>query len=273
MNFKKNVVLKKSRKWFFDVFRKRNADENRKVIILNSIPKSGTHLLHQVLAPLSFKDFGGFIASTPSFTMKERSDDSLVKEIEKVYSKELMSAHMFYSSCLEEKILESKACMIFIYRDPRDIFLSEINYLSNMNKFHKLNNYYKKCKNFNEKFDLCLNGINTEDFYYPCFSERIEKYIGWLDSDSCIAVSFENLRNSESIEHELFRIGEHLTQRLLWDSDIENFVSASKKSINPVASHTFSGGKVGRWKRELDIQQINLLNKHLDRQLQIMGFS
>ena len=54
----------------------------RPPIIINSLPKSGTHLLLQVVLGLpSYSTYGGFIATTPSLTMRRRSDEALVRVV------------------------------------------------------------------------------------------------------------------------------------------------------------------------------------------------
>ena len=60
----KAIFLKKIKRYFYSSFRFINKKNTNKIILINSIPKSGTYLLHQILNSISFlNDYGLFVAS------------------------------------------------------------------------------------------------------------------------------------------------------------------------------------------------------------------
>ena len=54
--------------------------------------------------------------------------------------------------------------MIFIYRDPRDIVISEANYLYDMNKFHSLHKFFKNKHKLKDRIKLAIEGINSKKY-------------------------------------------------------------------------------------------------------------
>ena len=272
INPRKNVIVKKSLKIFYDFYRNLIGTENNRAIFLNSIPKSGTHLAHQLLIKLNFNDRYGFFASTPSRSMKIQESYKAKKYFRNQLKNELISGHLFYSKEMECFFEELSIPTVFIYRDPRAIFLSELNYLSNMNRWHRSHKYYASCNSFNEKFNLCLEGLPESSFYYPKFSQRIKDYLGWINSNSVYAIRFENLINEDIRVNEINNLLNYLETfdnmiglKISNTKDLKNFLS-------PENSHTFSGLEPDRWKTVLSSSQINQLESHLGALIKDMGY-
>jgi len=107
-------------------------------IVVNSLPKSGTHLLLQVILGLPrYSTYDDFIATTPSLTMHRRSDAVLARKIARLAPGEVCGAHLDYSERIAEALQQRWAVSLFIYRDPRDVFWSEMQYLLSMNRWHR----------------------------------------------------------------------------------------------------------------------------------------
>tara|TARA_B100000989_G_C19439684_1_gene426722 strand:- start:91 stop:915 length:825 start_codon:yes stop_codon:yes gene_type:complete len=272
INPRKNVIVKKSLKIFYDFYRNLIGTENNKAIFLNSIPKSGTHLAHQLLIKLNFNDRYGFFASTPSRSMEIQESYKAKKYFRNQLKNELISGHLFYSKEMECFFEELSIPTVFIYRDPRAIFLSELNYLSNMNRWHRSHKYYASCNSFNEKFNLCLEGLPESSFYYPKFSQRIKDYLGWINSNSVYAIRFENLINEDIRVNEINNLLNYLET---FDNMIGLKISNTKDLktfLSPENSHTFSGLEPDRWKTVLSSSQINQLESHLGALIKDMGY-
>lgn len=266
-NVKKNPFLKRfvrEKNNFLRYFKGGNG------VLLNTIPKSGTHLLTQILGDFGFRDYQGFQASTPSITMKEQSSEKIARSIGRMLPQELMSGHIFYSSLVEREIADTNLSCIFLYRDPRAIFLSEINYLSNMNRWHRCHKYFERCRNFEEKFLLCLNGLDDEKIYYPSFDMRVSRYLKWVESDVVCPVRFEDLIDDASRREQCGRIAAHLSENFGGDEKIE--LSNIGSSHSPEASHTYTGMKHNRWKSDLTARQISMLNNRLAQVLEGLGY-
>lgn len=277
INWKSNVVSKKGWKWLNDARRLGLAAQGRGIstdaLIINSIPKSGTHLLYQVVDPLARHDFGGFLATTPSVSLRRRTITEHLWLLRHLFNDELLSAHMFYEKAIEQHLIEQGIPMIFIIRDPRDILFSELNYLSNMNRWHRMHRYYKQADSFDDAFNLCLGGLPEAPFEYPKLVERIQPYLGWLNSPACLTVRFEDLNTEHSRQQELARIASYLVDSTLWKGSIERFIHEAAQAISPEKSHTFSGGGSGIWGDRLSRDQIDRMQEQLAPVISAMGYT
>ena len=143
------------------------------------------------------------------------------------------------------------------------IFLSELHYLSNMNSWHRCYKYYNRCKSFDEKFDLCLDGLPEANFYYPKFSDRIKDYIGWINSKAVYTIRFEDIINQETRLNEINNILNYLSSFCNYTDNEYSNIEEKISLISPENSHTYSGLKPDRWKTNLSSSQIYKLESHL----------
>lgn len=133
-------------------------------MIANSIPKSGTHLLTQALEVLpAIHDWGNFFASTPSFTMREIEALRMAQRIRGLARNELVSGHMFYALEVHEAIKEKSAVHYFIYRDPRDVLVSKVKYLTSMNRWHRLHRVFKRMRTDEERLLFSIRGDENRE--------------------------------------------------------------------------------------------------------------
>lgn len=274
VNWKKNVVTKKGWKWLNDARRLALGSGNAtNALVINSIPKSGTYLLHQVVEPLGLKDWGGFLATTPSVTLKKRSAPSHRWLLDRLFDRELLTGHIFFDGSVEGHLQRLETPMIFIVRDPRDIFLSEIDYLSVMNRWHRVHRHYSRLSDFHDAFNLCLNGLEQRQEIYPSFDKRIEPYLGWLNSEACLTVRFERLIDEKHREQEISRIYDYTAHWGLHSLEAGEFLDRAVSSMLPQRSHTYNERSNGDWQSRLSDDQAKRLTESLGSVLREMGYA
>lgn len=259
MNYRKSVVLKKAwrlgaaapRTWHGLVASPR-AYRNRPPVLANSFPKSGTHLLLQILGALpGLLDWGDFWASHPSFSFRESRAVSLASRVGRVAPGELVCGHMYFSSEVKQALEERNVAHFFIYRDPRDVVISEAHYLTNMNRWHRLHRSFKKLPTQGERILLAINGIQSGGIDYPNVARRFERFKAWIDDPTVCSMRYEQLMSSER-EETIDRIVGYFCERSGSSSNREQLVNASLAAIDPEKSHTFRKGQSGGWQREFD---------------------
>lgn len=280
MDWRKNVFLKKSRRYYFDAYRHGyyflrpvvNAN-NLSPIIVNSIPKSGTHLLVQIITSIpDLVDSGNFLASTPSFTMREINESKMSSRVKNLLSKEVCAAHLFYSDSVAQSIASRNAIHFFIYRDPRDICVSEALYLSEMNRWHRLHREYSKLHSLEERIDLSIHGLrNSGSVYYPNIKTRVDRYLQWLSPGDVFCVKYEDLI-SNNVEAVIRSILSHYCVSSNNDIDVTKAVELALERIKPQYSHTFRKGKRDQWKEVLSRSQQQEINSLLCDAMSIMGY-
>lgn len=221
------------------------------IVLANSVPKSGTHLLLQVLEALPVDGFGTFLASTPSITLRERHSHTLIKSLRRSPQGELLAGHIFYSEDVQRALEEQAIMHVFIYRDPRDVVVSEAHYLAHMNKWHRLHREFAALRSQEDQLTLAITGVSSRlaarGIEYPDIGARFLRFIPWLPQRDTVAIRYEDMM-TESRTQVLRRIGEHYAKKSRLDIDVQTYVNRALANIDPKRSHTFYRGGVGRWR-------------------------
>jgi sulfotransferase 6B1 len=269
MNWRKNILIKKSFRYGMSLPRRisslcstRQDYLDHPTIFINSFPKSGTHLLLQVLLSMpGTKDWGLFLASTPSFTFNEITPERLSKKILTVSPGEIVTSHMYWDQSLVTALSEIHSLNFFIYRDPRDVVISEAYYLTNMNRWHKMHKIFSNLTSDTERFQMSIEGIKQNtDIDYPNIYERFIRYKNWIEDDNTFSIKFEDLRDKDSQRDTVKKIVSYYLSHFKEEIfDVDELTDKAMKAINPNNSHTFRSGEVCQWKRLLTKSQIETL--------------
>lgn len=236
------------------------------IILVNSLPKSGTHLLLQIAEAFEEKyNIGRFITSQGSVTLKPKANTKILQKINQCCTNEIVSAHIHYAKELQLHLDKIDALKLFIYRDPRDVVLSEINYLTTMNKWHRMHTSFRDCEDFDARLQLALGG---KDARYPAANQRYLRFSGWLSDDRTISVRYEDLCSTRR-EETINRIIQQAAN--LTNSSAIADMSEILQSIDPTRSHTFSGGGTNKWQK-LTSNRIDILNQNLAPSLEAYGY-
>jgi len=256
MNFRNNVIIKKGYRYLMNILRFFiNNFPNQKLnlkILCNSFPKSGTYLLFSILKSIpGVKDWGNFIASKPSLSYLEKSPERIEKKIKFLVPMEIVAAHVFYNKDVYQILLNNNCIMFFIYRDPRDIVISEANYLYDMNRYHRLHKYFKKFPDLNDRIMFSIKG---DEFYktpipYLNIKDRFNKYKEWMYCKDVFSIRYEDLINNEKEEYikNIINFYKEHSSNNNFNTDL--IVKKAIKNSEPKKSHTYRTGKSEGWKK------------------------
>src|SRR3972149_2372490 len=163
-------------------------------VFANSFPKSGTHLLVQIAEGLPERvNYGAFLASTTSsFQFRERTDKSTCRFIRGFVPGEIIRGPLYFESLYADELAKRHAANYFIYRDPRDVVVSEAHYLREMNRWHRLHRYFRAAASIEDAILLSITGLDppVPDIEYPNIAARFARYHGWLSRDDCLGIRF-----------------------------------------------------------------------------------
>lgn len=221
-------------------------------ILANSFPKSGTHLLLQILSGLpDTRTYRSFIASQPSVPFRERSHQSHLTLLRRIVPGELAAAHLFYHPQFDTALTEINCVHYFIYRDLRDVVVSEAYYLTFMNPWHRMHPYFARLERMQDRISLAILGLTESNgkLHYPDIGARFRRYSGWLENQNVLSVRFEDLVSS-SRSQALERIVDFY--RAHTDPSSRNGFNTDnlEAKIDPHKSHTFRQGQVGGWRNQ-----------------------
>lgn len=220
-------------------------------VLANSFPKSGTHLLWQLLSGFpGLRDYGSFIASMPSTPHRELPMRRMRRAVQRIAPGEVVRAHLFFSDDVAADLATRSVVHFFIYRDLRDVVISEAHYLAEMNRWHDLHRHFRK-RGPEERilFSILGGDASGETRQYPDIGQRFARYASWLSRPDVCAVRFESLVGPER-DATIRRLVEHYVCAGAWETpSTDALVAAAVARIAPSRSHTFRSGTAGGWRR------------------------
>lgn len=224
------------------------------ILMANSFPKSGTHLLDQVLMGFSrVSPFSPHVAlpfaSYDGETGKKRTVQEALRFLKSLSPLDVTSTHLLDWPEVVDAVCTPRFIPYIIYRDPRDIVVSHVFYITDMAPGHAHYQYYnEELKNFDERLKVSILGRPGVNIEFPNIAQRFELYDGWLDRPEVLALRFEDF-----IHHgreTLGRVTDHFLKRVnTLPASREQIINALELNINPKRSPTFRSGRTGEWKK------------------------
>ena len=217
-----------------------------------SFPKSGTHLLDQILlgfsnvAPFS-KRLHSFYAEYEGETGRKRSPEQALAWLDSLRPGDIASAHLFARTGAVERVCSPKFVPYFIFRDPRDVVISHVFYVTDMEARHVHHDYYQSLPDFDARLRVSILGRGNTGIEFPNIADRFASYLGWLSRDEVLSIHFEELIEDRITA--LNRIVDHFLARVLLQIDRQVILDFLKASINSRRSPTFRSGKTGEWRK------------------------
>jgi len=217
-----------------------------------SFPKSGTHLLDQILlgfasvAPYA-KRVHSFYAEYEGESGRKRDPQQALTWLDTLRPGDIASAHLFARPGAIARVCSPNFVPYFIFRDPRDVVVSHVFYVTDMEARHVHHDYYQALPDFNARLRASILGRPDAGIEFPDIAARFEPYLGWLGRAEVLPLHFEDLIHARAAT--LTRIMDHLLNRVPLQTPRELILDALESSINPTKSPTFRSGKTGEWKK------------------------
>jgi hypothetical protein len=217
-----------------------------------SFPKSGTHLLDQILlgfsrlAPFS-RRLHSFYAEYEGESGRKRSPEQALAWLDSLHPGDITSAHLFARDKVISRVCTPRFTSYFIFRDPRDVVVSHVFYVTDMEARHVHHDYYQSLPDFNSRLKVSILGRLEAGMEFPNIADRFAPYLGWLDQPFVMKIHFEDLINDRAAT--LNRISDHFLARAALPVPRPLILESLESSINPSRSPTFRSGKTGEWKK------------------------
>ena len=272
-------------------------------VMVNSIPKGGTHLLLKLVYMLGIPDDpkrfwlgAGIIRRRIELLNKlvkgSFSNDTviigsevpvkigvnwLIRRLHKIPDNHSFGAHCLHSDELSKVINKSGVRAVCIIRDPRAIAASHMHYVKTWKK-HFFHSAYMKLPSDKERMRLSITGGQLGKYSVISMRERYESFLGWQKDSSAMLVRFEDLvgengggSNIEQVKA-VRNVAGHLDIEL---SDaklalIQKDLFGRKEDLTQ--SSTFRKGKVDAWCKELDEELISMVEVELADILKLLGY-
>lgn len=245
------------------------------ILLSISFPKSGTHLLDQILlgfskvAPFSTR-LHSFYAEYDGDTGRRRTEAETRAWLDSLRPLDITSAHLFATPLTVGRVATPAFVPYFIFRDPRDVVVSHVFYVTDMEPRHVHHEYYKSLPHFNARLKASILGRPDAAVEFPNIAARFAPYMGWLEQPAVLKIHFEDLVNDRAAA--LNHILDHLLDRVPLNVSRQTMLAALESSINPDRSPTFRSGKTGEWKKHFTEEHKQLFKRAAGDLLVKLGY-
>jgi hypothetical protein len=222
------------------------------VLFGNSFPKSGTHLLTQILA--GFTALGPVVESglPPVLTFEGESGRprplaAIHAQLGRLLPGDVAYGHLHAYPEVVAELCSPRFASYFIYRDPRDVVVSHVFYVTDLNNRHVHHAYYAGLPDFEARLRVSILGRPELDVPFPNVAARFEPYLPWLERREMLSLRYEDLL--ADLEASLQRIFAHALGRGFQSSLPEQqAVARLAAAVQPERSPTFRSGRSGGWR-------------------------
>lgn len=218
----------------------------------NSKPKSGSHLLLQILNGFTQIMPYAYVAAEPVRTIRKdgerRAVDRVAGDLRHLPRGVIGWGYVEASPENLAVLCQPGRVNYFIYRDPRDMLVSQVYFASDMREEHGMHAFYKSLPDFGERLKVAITGIDRDGLRMVSVKQRYEGVFQWLEQPGVMCIRFEDLINKRdatlnAMLDEVEKTGYKIpTPR---EKSLEILVEA----IQPKKSRTFRAGKTGGWRQ------------------------
>lgn len=237
-------------------------------VVLNSLPKSGTHLLESLFFQLPLMRHCG------KRTLKIETQNPIQPKLPTISSLkkgQFLLSHMQFHDSILKTTNGNNIKIVHLVRDPRDVLLSHLNYIEKMDTTQKSHEFISQ---FSTRFDKLKAMIEGKKNVLESFSEVLDKFQPWVDQPEVLCIKFEHLigpngGGDKQLQVDAVKnISKHISIDIK-DNELENICD----SIFSTKSSTFNKGKIGNWKNTLSQKEKVWLNNVIEDQIIKYGYA
>ena len=191
-----------------------------------------------------------YVDADPIRTVKyeggRRSADEILADLRRIPSGVIGWGYLEATKENISFLTETGRVNYFIYRDPRDMLVSQVFFATDMHEEHGMHAYYKSLPDFSARLRVAITGIDKDGLKMVSVKQRYEGVFQWLEQQNVMCIRFEDLINNrdatlDAMLNEVEKTGYKIpTPR-------GQALSILVDAINPKKSHTFRSGKTGGW--------------------------
>jgi hypothetical protein len=232
---------------------KRFSFDDAPPIFGNSKPKSGSHLLLQVLNGFTIIMSYKYVEAEPVRTIEKagrrRANQEVVNELKRIPRGVIGWGYVEASPENIAFLCQPHRVNYFIYRDPRDMLVSQVFFATDMHEEHGMHRFYKSLPDFGERLKVAITGIDRDGLYMVNVRQRYASVFEWLEQPHVMCIRFEDLiHNGETTLEAMLDEVESTGYRIPMPR--KKALSVLVGAIQPGRSRTFRSGKTGGWREQ-----------------------
>jgi hypothetical protein len=217
----------------------------------NSKPKSGSHLLLQILNGFTRIMPYAYVAAEPVRTIRKdggrRTIDDIAADLERIPRGVIGWGYVEATPENITVLCQPGRVNYFIYRDPRDMLVSQVFFATDMHEEHGMHAFYKSLPDFEERLKIAITGIDRDGLKMVNVRQRYVGVFLWLEQPQVMCIRFEDLINKRDATLSAM-LDEVQKTGYTIPTPREKALEILVEAIQPKKSHTFRSGKTGGWK-------------------------
>ncbi|MBE7432740.1 MAG: sulfotransferase domain-containing protein [Anaerolineales bacterium] len=221
----------------------------------NSKPKSGSHLLLQILNGFTRIMPYKYVEAEPVRTItkdgRRKTEEEILDELIRIPRGVIGWGYVDATPKNASFLTASGRVNFFIYRDPRDMLVSQVFFATDMHEEHGMHEYYNSLPDFNARLNVAITGIEKGGLKMVSVKQRYEGVFQWLEQKNVMSLRFEDLINNRDATL-LAMLDEVEKTGYKIPTPREKALQILVDAIQPRKSHTFRSGKTGGWKEHFN---------------------
>lgn len=253
-------------------------------VVLNSMPKAGTHVLTSLFRAFPRMMFTGThhnlndFSSSPGISARELPDldvPRLEKALRTVRSGQYTTAHFPFHHIVVSLFRDLEFRSVLILRDPRDVAISHTRYVTNDPRHFLYERYQDLYRSDEERLMATITGFAADEHSQgqESVGERLAKYIGWIGQPSIHVCRFEDLvgergGGTRGRQREAVTTISKYVDRPLADDQLDRVC----KKVWSSRTATFRKGRIGDWREHFSAEHRAAFKESAARGLVDLGY-
>ena len=215
-------------------------------VICNSYPKSGTHLLYQILYSTPGLKRWDDIISVQALCGVMNTPNHIRWKLGSAPNQSIVRSHLMCSQEILDIFSEHHCKLLFIYRDLRDVAVSHARWITKEERIF-LHDIYQQEPSFDKQLMNSIMGVPVgtpfgSNLSQPNIAQDFSRWYGWLQHPDTLAIKFEDLvgERGGGCEDKRLHIVEQIMDHLQVKMSAEEIKTKfGSYEMNPEESHTF----------------------------------
>jgi hypothetical protein len=244
-------------------------------VLGNAMPKSGSHLIIQVLQGLiGLGPFvnGGFPPVNRGEDNSKLPEKAILANIRRMQPGDIAYGYLKAPEPFISALAAPGRASVFVYRDPRDMIVSHVFYATQMHTGHWMHRYYTETlHSMEERINAAIQGVDEDGTELSDIRTKYRWYMGWLEQPQVLCMRFEDLILER--EAALGRLLDYLEQRGFTPQvSRSEAVAVLVEAIKPKKSGTYRKGQPGNWREHFSPANKSLFKEQAGELLIDLGY-
>lgn len=246
-------------------------------LLINSIPKSGTHLVTSMLNQLPHISFSGRVIVHDSYSKApdplqgvepSYNHARLQRDLARIAPGTYANAHLYFDEPTRATVSDLGFAGVFVFRDPRDVCVSQVRYIESFRGHPNHSRLMNEYPDFNSRLMAIISGFppSAEGRGMADVGRRLQSFIGWKSQLSSFAYE-EFIGQSSDVDLVVRRLA-----GALGIPQSDEHIELMRRGIGNRWSPTMRDGGTQGWRTSFAAHHIEAMQTVASQQMAQLGY-